>query len=339
MWDDRKAFLHWVPTAWIVLTEDYPLFYSLMRNYPDSLKRGWASHIDPAREFMNSHKELMNKVLTHLKRGPADTSQLSVYGKKQKSTDGWSSGNEVTQLLFHLHMSGKVMVTGHSGNQNIWALTENYLPEWAEKIEFSHDDLEKKTSLRALKALGIASEQDIFRYFVRGRYTNLKTTLKDLVDESDIVRVRIEGETKSRQMFILNEDAEKLHSISSDDWDKEVALISPFDNVVTLRERLERMFSFEYRLEQFVPKKQRKFGTYVLPVLYGSEMVGRIDARFDKQNATLTVNSVYAEQGYGEDETIGMKLMRKIEDLASFLGAETISIGNKKPEKWSRFLK
>jgi hypothetical protein len=338
MWNDREAFLHWVPTAWIVLTEDYPIFHSLMKNYPDSLRSGWTSHIEPAREFMESHKDLEYKVINHLRQGPANTAQLSGYGKKEKSNDGWSTGNEVTRLMFHLHMSGRVMVSGHSKNQNVWSLTDDYLPEWTVKTEFTYKELERRTAIRALKALGVASEQDIFGYFIRGRYLNLKSTLKDLYEEQEIVKVSIVGQPKSKSMFLLSEDVGRLDSIISEKGENEVNLVSPFDNLLTLRKRLKRLFNFEYSLEQFVPEKKRKYGTYVLPVLYGSEMVGRIDARLDRHAGILEIKSVYAEPGYEGDELIADKLMNRIEELANFLNAERIVFGNKKPEKWSNYL-
>lgn len=159
---DKEAFFHWTPIAWLVLTEDYPIFYSLMKRYPDSLRKGWSPHVESAAKFMDSHMDFRKEIVGKLKEGPAATSEFRGYGKREKSSDGWSSGSEVSRMLYHLHMVGEVMVLGHRANQNIWALTDEFLPLRAEKNILPARDLEMKTAARAIGALGIASERDIF---------------------------------------------------------------------------------------------------------------------------------------------------------------------------------
>ncbi len=338
MWKDKEAIFIWSPIAWIVLTEDYPIFHSLMKRYPDSMRRGWASHAVSARKFLDSHYELKQKVLGKLKEGPAETGQFRDYGSRKKSPDGWSFGNEVNELLFHLHMSGEVMVSGHSANQNIWILTDDFLPKWADRTIFSTEDLEKIGAQRALRALGVASEADIYRYFVRGRYTNLREILRQLVEDGKVVKVRIEGQTKDKPLYLLSEDKRTLDSIMSDRWEPRLNLISPFDNIITLRDRTQRMYNFNYILEQFVPKEKRKFGTYVLPIMWGSDFVGRIDVKLNKNQKTLNINGVFSEPGYDKEPTIGIKLSEKIGEFSEFLSVEKILYGEKKPEKWKKYL-
>ena len=338
MWIDKEAFFHWTPIAWLVLTEDYPIFYSLMRRYPDSLRKGWSSHGESARKFMDSHIGLRREIIGKLKEGPAPTSQFRGYGKKVKTSDGWSSESEVSRMLYHLHMVGEVMVSGHSANQNVWSLTDEFLPLKAEKTILPTRDLEMKTALRALGALGIATEGDIYRYFVRGRYTDLGLALKELVEDETVVKVEIEGKTTKKPPYMLSSDTMKLDSLTSGKWKPELKLISPFDNLIILRDRTKRMFNFDYILEQFVPKDRRKFGTYVLPVLWDSNIVGRIDAKLERGSRTLKINNVYAEPGYGDDEGIGEQLQERIVDFAGFLGAEKVVYGDGKPLKWAKYL-
>jgi len=76
----------------------------------------------------------------------------------------------------------------------------------------------------------------------------------------------------------------------------------------------------------------------VLPILWGTNLVGRIDAKFDRNLNTLSINSVYAEPGYGDDGDIGERLSERVEDLRSFLGADKILYGKIMPEKWRKFL-
>ncbi len=339
LWNDRMIFLHWTPTAVLVSTEDYPIFHSLMKRYPESLGNSWASHIKPAKEFLESHHDLRKTVMDMLRTGPADARMFKGIGRRVKSSDGWSSGNEVTTLLYHLHMSGEVMVCGHNANQNVWSLTDAFLPDWAEKKELSIPELESTTALRALKALGVGSEYDINRYFVRGRYIQLSSTLEQLQSNSRIVMVKMHGGRQSRKWFIRSEDIKLLESLEKGTYDDHMRLISPFDNILSNRERAKAMFNFEYTLEQFVPMAKRKYGTYVLPILFGDRLVGRIDARLDKTLHQLNVNAVYAEPGHESDLDIPSKLAETVQEFADFLNAEKISYGERLPKGWVRFLK
>ena len=93
-----------------------------------------------------------------------------------------------------------------------------------------------KTAVRALGALGIATEIDIYRYFVRGRYTDLGLALKQLVEDETVVKVEIEGKTTKKPPYMLSSDTMKLDSLMSGKWKPELKLISPFDNLIILRD-------------------------------------------------------------------------------------------------------
>jgi uncharacterized protein YcaQ len=335
MWKDKEVLFHWTPIAWLVLAEDYPIFYSLMTSYPNSMRKGWASHAESASKFLKSHHEMKLKVLNRLKEGPAETGQFKDYSIKKKNSDGWGSGNEVTEMLFHLQMTGEVMVVGHSGNQNLWDLTDNFLPQSVERKIFPVVELEESTAIRAMRALGVSAEHDIYRYFVRGRYSNVKGTIRKLVEDRKAVKVKIEGEHKAKEYYILSEDIKTLDAIISDKWEPRLSLISPFDNVITLRDRAQKIFNFNYILEQFVPKEKRKYGTYVLPILWGSNLVGRIDAKFEKEQKTLNILRVYAEPGFENETIIGEKLACRVEDFADFLGADKVKYGKIEPVQWT----
>lgn len=334
MWEGKDLFLYWAPIAFLVLMDDYPLFHSLMEEYPDSLGSAWRSHIEPARKFINSRKELQRKVLERLENGPLDSGRLNEMGKKGKSEDGWSSGNEATKVLSELHMLGKVMVSGHSGNQNIWSLTGQFLPEWAERKHLPVDELEQNTAMRSFKALGVASDFDVNRYFVRGRYRNLDQVLKNMQSENTIESITFEGQKGKRKYFIRPEDLDMIDSLESFDWESNLKLISPFDNIINVRERAERLFDFKYSLEQFLPREKRKYGTYVLPVLWKDKLVARIDAKLEKEEHALNIISAYAEPGFAKEMEIPDRLSDLLTDFAPFVGAERINAGKNMPDGW-----
>ena len=92
-----------------------------------------------------------------------------------------------------------------------------------------------------------------------------------------------------------------------------VTVLSPFDGLVKDRDRAESLWGFRYRLEMYVPKAKREFGYYVLPLLVGDEVVGRVEPRFDRQTGKLELLGAWGDTS---------RVDEALEPLAEWLGAE-----------------
>jgi uncharacterized protein len=340
LWDERKLLQHWANmAASVVLTEDYPLYYSMMKRYPDSLSNSWGRQKKEAAKFLAEHGPLGKSIQNQLKKGPMLLTEFREYVRTRRISDGWSSGSDVRNMLFHLEMSGKVMVTGHQGIQNIWGLPEQFLPGWAEKVVLSEQEVERETAQRAIRALGTASPAEINYYYMRGRYQNLKGALESLQSESRIHRVHVKGFQGRDERYIHDLDVKLLDSLEEGAWQPRVSLLPPFDNLINGRGRTNTVFGFDYSHEMFLPQNKRKYGYYVLPILWGERLIGRVDPLMDRRNGKLLINSVHAEPGAPGDKEAASKIGEKIEQMAEFLGAKEVSYSARVPAAWKGYLR
>ena len=122
-------------------------------------------------------------------------------------------------------------------------------------------------------------------------------------------RFRAQGVRLTRKGWEAHPD------VSADPLPDRVTFLSPFDRLIHDRDRAEALWGFRYRLEMYVPKAKREYGYYVLPVLAGDELVGRIEPRLDRKTGTLEVLGEW-----GDTSRAGEALA----DLAAWLGAERV---------------
>ena len=113
-----------------------------------------------------------------------------------------------------------------------------------------------------------------------------------------------------------------------------LTFLSPFDRLVHDRARAEALFGFFYRLEIYVPRAKREYGYYVLPILRGDRLIGRIEPIVDRERSVLAVNGVWAQPGAPPES--GVEIARALRELADWLGAREITTGPCVPRAWAR---
>jgi uncharacterized protein len=124
-------------------------------------------------------------------------------------------------------------------------------------------------------------------------------------------RLRTQGVTLARGKLVAHPDADDSPVPSG-----RLTFLSPFDGLVKDRDRAEALWGFRYRLEMYVPAAKREYGYYVLPILKGDRVIGRIEPVHDRKTRVLRVNGVWWEHGAKP-----VSLDRPLKSLARFLGA------------------
>lgn len=339
LWREKKLFLTSTPIAVIAPTSDYPLHYSLMRRYPGSLSDSWGAQRTRAREFMEKHTPVRKSILHQLEDGPLLLTQFNDYVRTKRNEDGWTPGSDVSRMLGYLQMTGDVMIVGHEGIQNVWGLSKDFLPDWVERTELTEEEVEREAAQKAIRALGTAAAREINYYFVRGRYRRLKAALEVLREEGIIHPIQVAGIPGRDVRYIHDDNLPLLDSIRDGEWEPRMSLVAPFDNLICGRDRTSRLFGFDYVHEQFVPEAKRKYGTYVLPILWGERFIGRIDPQMDRTKDKLLIHSVHAEPGAPPEKEVASEVSDTIDRFARFLGAKEVVYSPRVPASWKRALR
>jgi uncharacterized protein YcaQ len=192
-----------------------------------------------------------------------------------------------------------------------------------------------------LRALGVARKRHIEQHFIRSRYPGLAGILADLQRSGELLQVRIQdaGADWPGPWCMLAEDEPLVDRLAAGDWEPRTTVLSPFDNLICDRARTEQMYDFEFRIEIYVPATKRRYGYYVLPILHGDRLIGRIDPSFDRKSARLDVHAVHAEPEAPKTKLVALAVAQAIERLASWLGARDIAYGKNLAPGWKRWLR
>ncbi|MDP6037506.1 MAG: crosslink repair DNA glycosylase YcaQ family protein, partial [Candidatus Latescibacteria bacterium] len=113
----------------------------------------------------------------------------------------------------------------------------------------------------------------------------------------------------------------------------QVHILSPFDNLTIRRQWLKALFDFDYRLECYLPSAKRAYGYFCLPVLWGTEFVGRLDAKADRKNRTFIVRNFAFESAVKKDDALLLALADRLCAFATFNGCDQVVIEKTVPSK------
>jgi len=333
LYQERRLFEYWAHAASIVLTDDYPIYQLHMRDWLVG-DEGWKIRF---RDWMEKNDELCQYILKELnKNGPLSSRHFKDQSQKSWESSGWTSGQNVSQMLGGLWRLGQIMVHSRKGLTKYYELTERCLPDWTPREELEWPEAVNRSAQQSLRALGLAKAAHINEHFSRGRYPNLAETLAQLEAEEKLIQVQIkeDGEPWPGVWYVHADKLPLLDRLERGEWEPRTTLLSPFDNLICDRNRTEELFKFYFRIEIYVPKAKREYGYYVLPILHGDRLIGRLDPKMDRKKKRLNIYAVYAEPEVSLDPETGQAVLRAIEELADFLGANDIVFEGPTPAEW-----
>ena len=318
--DRGEVFEYW---AHIVPTSDYGIHRESMRRYP----RGDLTRSRYIRDWLAANASFRRYVLREIRRrGPLLSRELEDRAAVPWMTGGWNDGKSVGRMLDILWFRGEIAIVGRDGNERIWDAAARRLPR--DEPRWASPEVARAVVEGGLRRKGVARRGE-FGLQLDGAPPGANAAFRSLVRDGTAVPARVAG--SDDDWWAHRELLERGPGIAR------TVLLSPFDRLVYDRERTAELFGFRYRLEMYVAPAKREFGYYVLPILRGTELIGRVDATIDARAGILRVDGLWAERGAPADA--GADVAGALRELASWRGAERVEVGRRVPRMWAKELR
>jgi uncharacterized protein YcaQ len=262
-----------------------PLLLPAMRRWPRR---------ESSRQWLAANVRFRSDVLARLRaEGPLLASDIPDTAQVARAPDGWTGANQVPVMLDFLARQSEVAIVGRRGRLRVWDLAERVYP--ADLPEYEEHEAARMLDERRLQASGIARQKSPW------------TPVGEAGEPA-----AIEGSNAAWRV-----DPQAVQTLD-DDVEGRVAFLNPYDGMLFDRPRLREIFDFDYVLEQFKPKSQRRYGFFAHPILIGDMFMGMLDAEVDREREVLRVNAVHELVPLEPEEH---ELVRaEIADLGEWLG-------------------
>jgi len=316
---DRRIFEYWGHAHSYLPMKDYRFFLPRMkraREAPDSWEKEWikrfGQYMEPVRKRIEEEGPLCSKD----------------FEAKSETKGGWWNRKPAKGALDLLAWQGDLMITARRNFERVYDLTERVLPSDIDTSYPTPDELGRFLINRALTAYGLATLGEIIDHIRAADRDIIKTALDKMLADGEVVPVSIEN-LNGQDYYALPDNLDKLLKLRK--TKPKLHLLSPFDNLIIQRDRIKRLFSFDYTLECYTPAAKRQFGYFVLPILYGENLVGRFDPKAERAKGVLTIKNLTLEKEFKPDGIFLKVLSDKLKNLARFNNCQKIEMVSARP--------
>lgn len=324
---DDRAFFDYAHILMLYPMDELPYWRAIMRR--NGARPSWVS-------FAAEHADLIDEVRATLReRGPLGNRDFE--GRRRVTS--YYARKDTGLALRYLWLTGELMTYGRRRFERLFHFHHHVVPPHLRDGEVPIEQAEAFFARKALSFLGIAGAglwASTFATLIERSVprSQAQQQLHDLVVANEIAAVSIEG--RKEPWYMLTADLPLLQMVADgqlpDRWqplntttNEEAVFLAPLD-IVSARGRAKVLFDFEYIWEVYKPAAIRRWGYYTLPVLYGDQLVARIDPALDRITGTLKVNGFWLEEGFPADEAFAAALARALAHFARFAGATRLNI-------------
>jgi hypothetical protein len=319
LYKDRRVFEYWCNEKSIIPIEDFPYFRYRMQN-PSQFHSPFYERIKAKRKEL---KDDITYVLSEIKKhGPLSAREIRQKGKIK--------GQMATKVLNLLWDCGDLMIHHMEGNRRYYDLTERVLPPNIQEMETpSREEYERFIIQKYMRAYGLIDTRNWRFGWLPLKASQRKAIVKEMVEDDRLCPVKIED---VKQVYYVLEEHPGLLENSDTPISEKVHFMAPLDNLLWNRRMISEIFDFNYAWEVYKVPEKRVYGYYVMPILYGTRFIGRLDPKLDRQNKRMIINSLLLEEN-DLDKSFISELATTIQRFLKFHDASHLSIKKTQPKE------
>jgi uncharacterized protein len=296
---------YWAHEACLLPAEDWPLLRPAM----EVGGRRWYGEID------RTHPHLREHVLDEIRdRGPLGSRHFDG-AARQGEMWGWKPAKRMLELLWN---HGDLVVAGRQGFQRLYDLPERVLPAAVLDAPTPPErERLRELALRAVRARGALTESGVVEHWrLKGGVARVREAVASLVADGLLARHRVED--GGAPVLVPAGAALEPAAPSA------AVLLSPFDNLLWDRPFARRVLGFDHLIEVYKPAPQRRFGYYVLPLLWRDRVVGRADLKSERARGDLVVRVFHREPGVRAGKALDDAFERALDRLRRVIGLDRV---------------
>lgn len=277
-YEDRLVYDGWDKQASLVPFEGWPV------------RRYFYQRALRSQKIIEDHPEAVNAIISEIeKRGPLMPKECGFQGRKEEWQGSWYGPSVAKQVLRALWHTGVVMTAGRRKGQHLYDLTERVVPPHLYAAPMlSEEEFLQGIALERHRAVGLLRPGAGYETWSYMYAPQRAGAIKALLELGEIVPVEVEGmKAHATPSFLSLLDQPSLKP--------RVVFVAPLDQLVWDRGLIAHVFDFDYVWEIYVPEAKRRWGYYVLPVLFGDELVARVE--FFCRAGVLELRQWHAETG------------------------------------------
>ena len=273
--------------------------------------------------------ELEARAIAYIRaHGPVSSDTLPIEGKLYWHSSMHWSGNWQGQspaarsVLEQLYTDGVLLIHHKSGSRKFYDLADRYFDPGLLNAENPCPDdaaLLQWRVRRRIGAVGMLWNRRSDAWLGIAMTTDQRNAAFEALEaRGEILKAEVEG--IRAPLYCLAEDAPRLEAVRDDAIDARPRLefLAPLDPMLWDRKLVEALWDYHYKWEIYTPADQRKFGYYVLPVLWGDRLVGRIEAAAERRTGTLAVKHIWYEDGVRRTKKLAAAVEGAVRRLAKF---------------------
>ncbi|MGI8999985.1 MAG: winged helix-turn-helix domain-containing protein [Candidatus Limnocylindria bacterium] len=266
-------------------------------------------------------------ILRRLKAdGPLSTAAFTEHGN---AVDWWWAPTRASRAVMEaLFVTGRIGISRRHGNRRYYDLMERLVPSELLKLKETEEDAMTHRLLSRFRATGMTTPtgtQSEVMYSAGSAAERVVRTAR-LVEDGELLPVEVESLKGPRYIIAAEEAILETTADPRSQPAPAVSFLAPLDPLVWDRRMLRELWGFDYLWEVYVPEAKRRWGYYVLPILFGDRFVGRIEPRLDRKAKILNILGIWCEPGFEPMASPGFieALRGAIEAYRSFVDATKV---------------